>query len=88
MNNKTSLITVNCFKSAYKSWDDGKDRKLQEKIEDIQKSVEFYVTQPMIDNDPRNKGKKKEKKVSLCQGNNMEYFCMSTGLKLYSRVES
>lgn len=86
-NHNNNLICVNFFKSPYKSWDDGKDKKLEEKLDDIQRNVEFYVTQPIIDHDPKNKNKKKEKKSNMTEGNRMEYFCFSNGLKLYSRVE-
>lgn len=70
-NHTNNLITVNYFKSYYKSWDDGKDKKLEEKLDEMQRNVEFYVTQPTIDHDIKNKSKKKEKKVSGSEGNRM-----------------
>lgn len=45
------------------------------------------MTQPPIDHDPKNKNKKKEKKSCSSEGSKMEYFCFSSGLKLFSRVE-
>ena len=62
---------------------------MEEKLEDIQRNVEFYVTQPTLDSDSKNKAKKKEKKPTTVEGSNnrMEYYCSASSLKLYSRVE-
>lgn len=32
-NHSNHLVTINAFKSLYKSWDDGKDKKLEEKLD-------------------------------------------------------
>ena len=58
-NHNNNLVTINYFKSCYKSWDDGKDKKLEEKLDEMQKNVEFYVTQPTIDHDIKNRSKKR-----------------------------
>lgn len=63
LNKSSMVVSVNCLKSCYKgSLDEGKDKVFSNKVQEIQKSVELYLTITYPHNEPSNGSSKSPKK--------------------------